>query len=41
MWRTNVVLQILHSACGFVQDDIRTANKVILHCIVSQWIAKS
>ena len=24
MWRTNVVLQILHFACGSVQDDIIT-----------------
>ena len=24
MWRTSVVLQILHSAYGFVQDDIIT-----------------
>ena len=86
MCRTNVVLQILHSACGCAYGDkeclrerseesgeegldsgprtsqirillkdkllqksvvrgplrkVGTANKIILHCIVSQWITKS
>ena len=29
MWRTNEVLQILHSACGCVQDDTGTASSMV------------
>ena len=49
MWRTNVVLQILHSASGCVQDDKRqasfrmgqqTANKPHLYLVKRQVATK-